>query len=47
MKGKNDVEIEMEERWTLSANGEMLTTMSHIGTSRGSTDLKLVCEKTK
>ena len=47
MKGKNDVEIEMEERWTLSADGKTLTTTSHIGTSRGSTDLKLVCEKAK
>lgn len=47
MKGRNDVEIEMEERWTLSADGKTLTTTSHIGTSRGSTDLKLVCEKAK
>lgn len=47
MKGKNDVEIQMEERWTLSLDGKTLTTTSHIGTSRGSTDLKLVCEKAK
>lgn len=47
MKGKNDVYIQMEERWSLSPDGKILTTTSHIGTSRGSTDLKLVCEKAK
>lgn len=47
MKGRNDVEVQMEERWALSADGNTLTTTSHIGTSRGSTDLKLVCEKAK
>jgi hypothetical protein len=47
MKGRNDVDIEMEDRWNLSADGKTLTTTSHIGTSRGSTDLKLVCERVK
>lgn len=47
MKGKNDVDILMEERWSLSPDGKTLTTTSHIGTSRGSADLRLVCEKTK
>lgn len=47
MKSRNDVDIEMEERWTLSPDGKTLTTTSHIGTSRGSADLRLVCERAK
>ncbi len=47
MKGRNDLDIEMEERWDLSADGKTLTTTSHIGTSRGSADLRLVCERAK
>jgi hypothetical protein len=47
MKGRNDVDIQMEERWDLSADGKTLTTTSHIGTTRGSADLKLVCERAK
>jgi hypothetical protein len=47
MKGKGDIEVLMEERWDLSPDGRTLTTASHIETSKGSTDLKLVCEKVK
>jgi hypothetical protein len=47
MKGKGDIDVLMEERWDLSPDGRTLTTTSHIETSKGSTDLKLVCEKVK
>jgi hypothetical protein len=47
MKGKGDIDVLMEERWGLSSDGKTLTTTSHIETSKGSTDLKLVCEKIK
>jgi hypothetical protein len=47
MKGKGDIEVLMEERWDLSPDGKTLTTLSHVETSKGSTDLKLVCEKVK
>ena len=47
MKGKGDLEVLMEERWSLSPDGKILTTTSHIETSRGSTDLKLVCDRIK
>jgi hypothetical protein len=47
MKGKNDVDIQMEERWDLSADGKTMTTTSHIVTSKGSADLKLVCNRVK
>jgi hypothetical protein len=47
MKGKGDIDVLMEERWDLSPDGKTLTTTSHIETSKGSTDLKLVCEKIK
>jgi hypothetical protein len=47
MKGKGDIDVLMEERRELSADGKTLTTTSHIETSKGSTDLKLVCEKVK
>ena len=47
MKGKGDIDVLMEERWDLSADGKTLTTTSHVETSEGSTDLKLVCEKIK
>jgi hypothetical protein len=47
MKGRNDVDIEMEERWDLSADGKTLTATSHIGTTKGSVDLRLVCERAK
>ena len=47
MKGKGNMDVLMEERWDLSPDGRTLTTTSHIETSKGSTDLKLVCEKVK
>lgn len=47
MKNKAGDDVLMEERWDLSADGRTLTTTSHIETSKGSTDLKLVCEKVK
>jgi hypothetical protein len=47
MKGKGGIDVLMEERWDLSPDGKTLTTTSHIETSKGSTDLKLVCEKIK
>jgi hypothetical protein len=47
MKGKGDIDVLMEERWDLSPDGKTLTTTSHVETSKGSTDLKLVCEKVK
>lgn len=47
MKGKGDIDVLMEERWDLSPDGKTLTTTSHVETSKGSTDLKLVCEKIK
>jgi hypothetical protein len=47
MKSKGDLQVLMEERWDLSPDGKTLTTASHIETSKGSTDLKLVCEKIK
>jgi hypothetical protein len=47
MKGRNDLNIEMDERWDLSPDGKILTATSHIGTSRGSADLRLVCERAK
>jgi hypothetical protein len=47
METRNNIYVEMEERWDLSADGNTLTTTSHVGTSRGSTDLKLVCERAK
>jgi hypothetical protein len=47
MKGKNDVDIQMEERWDLSADVKTMTTTSHIVTSKGSADLKLVCNRVK
>jgi len=47
MKGKGDIDVLMEEHWELSHDGKTLTTTSHIETSKGSTDLKLVCDKVK
>ena len=38
-------EEEIEDRWDLSGDGQTLTTTSHIDTPKGSTTLKLVCEK--
>ena len=47
MKGRNDLAVQMEERWSLSPDGKTLTTTSHIETSKGTTDLTLVCIKVK
>lgn len=47
MKGRNDLEIEMQDRWSLSPDGNTLTVASHIETSKGTTDLKLVCTRVK
>lgn len=47
MKGRNDLTIEMEEHWALSTDGKILTTTSHVETSKGSTDLTLVCTRVK
>ena len=38
-------EEEIEDRWELSDDGQTLTTTSHIDTPKGSTVLKLVCQK--
>jgi len=35
------------DRWELSDDGQMLTTISRITTPKGGTELKLVCEKEK
>ena len=37
----------MEERWSLSHDGQTLTNLSHIETSKGGADLKLVCRRVK
>jgi hypothetical protein len=41
-KGENEV---VEDRWELSEDGKILTTVSHIQTNSGTADLTLVCEK--
>ena len=46
-KVKNDIDVLMEERWTLSDDQKTLTTISHIETSGGEIELKLVCNRTK
>ncbi len=45
MKNAAGVDILMEERWSLSADRQTLTTLSHIETSKGGADLKLVCDR--
>lgn len=37
----------VEDRWELSEDGTTLTTTSHITTSKGEANLKLVCTKEK
>ncbi len=44
-KNSNEQATEIVDRWELSPNGEMLTIASHIETTAGTADLKLVCEK--
>ena len=45
LKLSNGDEEVIEDRWELSEDGQTLTTTSHINTPKGSTTLKLVCEK--
>jgi hypothetical protein len=47
MKTKSGVEVVMEERWDLSSDKNTLTTDSHIETSKGTADLKLVCDRVR
>ncbi len=47
MKTRSDVDVVMEERWNLSPDNKTLVTASHIETSKGATDLKLVCDRVK
>lgn len=47
LKLSNGDEELVEDRWELSDDGETLTTTSHVSTPKGSTTLKLVCEKEK
>ncbi|MBV9500666.1 MAG: hypothetical protein JO138_14935 [Acidobacteriaceae bacterium] len=43
-KGEDELIL---DRWDLSADGNTLTTTSHIETPRGQVDLKLVCSREK
>ena len=45
LKLSNGDEETIEDRWELSDDGQTLTTTSHIDTPKGSTTLKLVCQK--
>lgn len=45
MKNAKGVDEEIEDRWELSADGQTLTTKSHILTEKGGADLTLVCAK--
>jgi hypothetical protein len=45
MKTPSGGDEEIEDRWQLSADGETLTTSSHITTDKGGADLTLVCAK--
>ena len=45
LKLANGDEEIIEDRWELSDGGQTLTTTSHINTPKGSTTLKLVCQK--
>lgn len=45
LKLSNGDEEVIEDRWELSDDGQTLTTTSHIETPKGSTTLKLVCQK--
>jgi len=47
MTNSKGVDVLMEERWSLSPDGQTLTTLSHIETSKGGADLKLVCHRVK
>lgn len=45
MTNSKGFDVVMEERWSLSPDGQTLTTLSHIETSKGGADLKLVCHR--
>jgi hypothetical protein len=45
MKNTKGQPEQIEDRWELSADGQTLTTRSHIATEKGETDLTLVCSK--
>lgn len=47
IKMPNGDEELVQDRWELSADGQTLTTTSHITTPKGGTELKLVCVKEK
>ncbi len=47
LKLSNGDDEVVEDRWELSDDGQTLTTTSHIRTSKGGTELKLVCVKEK
>jgi hypothetical protein len=38
-------DVEILDRWELSSDGKILTNTSHITSTKGEADLKLVCEK--
>jgi hypothetical protein len=45
MKNSKGEAEQIEDRWELSADGQTLTTKSHIITDKGEADLTLVCSK--
>lgn len=47
MTNRSGVDVLMEERWSLSADRQTLTILSHIETPKGGADLKLVCQRVK
>ena len=44
-KNSKNEETQIIDRWDLSSDGKTLTIASHVETTQGSADLKLVCEK--
>jgi len=44
-KNSKNEDTEIVDRWVLSSDGQVLTTTSHIETTEGTADLKLVCRK--
>ena len=44
-KDSKNNEIQIVDRWEISADGTLLTISSHIGGPSGGADLKLVCRK--
>lgn len=47
MKNSKNEDTVMEDRWELSEDGEMLTRTSHVETTNGTADMKLVSAKEK